>query len=704
MEIALALGAVAGFILAVVPVGAAARGVVASMLAGGLHRGTASGNRPLDIDSTLDTDTPTSTPTTAPCTDYAISTGTAVLVPATTLVGGSQCDECTRNIALPFPVQFYGQSYTSAQVGDNGTLGFSANSNGFFNTCLPNAGFNNAVLPHWDDLDMRTTLTTTFAPGIYTSTTGTQPNRRVNIEWRACIYTNGTCDQGRANFEISFFENAPTITMVYGATANNGFSATSGLQQSTGTRFTQFSCNTPALTNGLRVDYNPVICGTPTATRTPTRTGTPTLSPTSTRTPTPAPTCGAGADYSVFTQEGAPLDPGTNDTGNHCDDCASTINLPFTYYFYGVPFNTLNVTSNGNAQFLSSSTAFNNSCLPDPSLEYAILPYWDDLRTDGMNAGIFTDVSGPSGSRVLNIEWRSCIRASSLPCTGVDTNFELRLYENQDRFDVIYGPMLENGGGATVGVQRATGVSYTQYSCDTASLSDGLQLIFRPLLCGEATSTPTATPTGTPQAGTIVGHVTWQGIPQNNSRSALPITLTLKLGTTEVNYPAQTTDASGFFTANVGGLTPGTYGWRVQSPDGPSGGNTGPGFLANCGALPIGLQIEDYKLKITEEQSSIFNFQPSIQFEGGLMKGGDANNDNLITAQDFNILKSEFGLGGVRRSDFDNSGVVNAQDFNILKGNFGQSGCAAILSRVDMGGSLEAPLGGLLPPARGKEN
>ena len=76
----------------------------------------------------------------------------------------------------------------------------------------------------------------------------------------------------------------------------------------------------------------------------------------------------------------------------------------------------------------------------------------------------------------------------------------------------------------------------------------------------------------------LVGHVTWQGPPaQPNSLQQLPITLTLRLGTTEVNYPAQTTDAGGFFTVSVDSLS-GTYNWQeaYQHPDGLN--NNGPTF------------------------------------------------------------------------------------------------------------------------------
>src|SRR5438445_387236 len=58
----------------------------------------------------------------------------------------------------------------------------------------------------------------------------------------------------------------------------------------------------------------------------------------------------------------------------------------------------------------------------------------------------------------------------------------------------------------------------------------------------------------------LVGHVTWQSRgAQPDARQQFPISLTLKLGTTEINYPVQTTDASGFFTVSVGGLANGTY-------------------------------------------------------------------------------------------------------------------------------------------------
>jgi hypothetical protein len=177
-----------------------------------------------------------------------------------------------------------------------------------------------------------------------------------------------------------------------------------------------------------------------------------------------------------------------------------------------------------------------------------------------------------------------------------------------------------------------------------------------PTYTAVATSTPTATPA---TASVLVGHVTWQGPSQPDPRQVQPLTLTLKLGATELDYPAQNTDAAGFFTVTVASLPNGTYNWRVKGPNGTPNTNTLPGFLANCGAVTLtGAQV--------------------TQAEMGLMRAADANNDNIISAQDFTILKSLFGQAGHSRADFNNDSVTNSQDFGLLKSNFNNAGCAVL--------------------------
>jgi hypothetical protein len=116
--------------------------------------------------------------------------------------------------------------------------------------------------------------------------------------------------------------------------------------------------------------------------------------------------------------------------------------------------------------------------LPASSIDYAIAAQWTDLRTDGTSGagtnGIFTSVSGSAPHRIFNIEWRTRYYNSG---SGT-ANFEVRLYEGQRRFDIIYGTISQNNQ-AGIGVQGNFGSTFTQYSCDSEPESFGLQLTFR---------------------------------------------------------------------------------------------------------------------------------------------------------------------------------------------------------------------------------
>src|SRR5439155_9081841 len=116
----------------------------------------------------------------------------------------------------------------------------------------------------------------------------------------------------------------------------------------------------------------------------------------------------------------------------------------------------------------------------------------------------YTSVSGSAPNRIFNIEWRATYAGA-----GGSANFEARLYEGQNRFDLVYGAVDQGGSGATVGVQRDPISLYTQFECNTPnSLQPGLQLAFTQPVCGTpaptntptSSNTPTVTPTATPTA------------------------------------------------------------------------------------------------------------------------------------------------------------------------------------------------------------
>jgi hypothetical protein len=67
----------------------------------------------------------------------------------------------------------------------------------------------------------------------------------------------------------------------------------------------------------------------------------------------------------------------------------------------------------------------------------------------------------------------------------------------------------------------------------------------------------------------------------------------------------------------------------------------------------------------------------------GLQRAGDCNNDNVVNAVDFTILKGTFGKsvgqpGYDDRADFNGDQVVNASDFSLQRANFGIAGAPPI--------------------------
>src|SRR6188508_787892 len=205
--------------------------------------------------------------------------------------------------------------------------------------------------------------------------------------------------------------------------------------------------------------------------------------PTSTATP-------CIGEYVIFPIEDSCV-PGETDIGNHGDDTVTTIALPFPYTFYDQTFTSINLGANGNAQFTTTDMTFTNQCLPWTAHNYTIFPYWDDLYLVNSGFGIFTSVSGTAPNRIFNIEWR----AQYFPGSGT-ANFELRLYEGQSRFDIMYGTATNGSTSSTAGVQRDTAPNFTQYFCNGAGgAATGAQsYTLQP--CGS----PTPTPTGSPSA------------------------------------------------------------------------------------------------------------------------------------------------------------------------------------------------------------
>ena len=101
---------------------------------------------------------------------------------------------------LPFQFYLYGRPFTLAAVGANGTVQFLS-SQWTYLDCLPTGLYNYAILAYEDYITFDAAHT---SGGMFTSISGTAPNRIFNIEWRrACPYSDygGYCE-GFADFEV----------------------------------------------------------------------------------------------------------------------------------------------------------------------------------------------------------------------------------------------------------------------------------------------------------------------------------------------------------------------------------------------------------------------------------------------------------------------------------------------------------------------
>jgi len=67
---------------------------------------------------------------------YTLTLGPGIFVPGDTDVG-NHCDNCSTEIALPFPVTLYDQTFTIAAAGSNGHLTFGVPYDGSGITCWP---------------------------------------------------------------------------------------------------------------------------------------------------------------------------------------------------------------------------------------------------------------------------------------------------------------------------------------------------------------------------------------------------------------------------------------------------------------------------------------------------------------------------------------------------------------------------------------
>ena len=162
-----------------------------------------------------------------------------------TLVAGLSSDDAEANVPLPFSFPYYGGSYSTVRVADNGALVFTTTATTsitYSNACLPTSAANNTpdIAVYWDDLVSSNKVYS------YDDVAG----GRFIISWEEAAHYSGG---GAVSFQVHLYPSGRIehhySDVHFGATAyDNGASATIGIQDRTGGTFSsgnvlQASCN-----------------------------------------------------------------------------------------------------------------------------------------------------------------------------------------------------------------------------------------------------------------------------------------------------------------------------------------------------------------------------------------------------------------------------------------------------------------------------
>jgi hypothetical protein len=209
-----------------------------------------------------------------PC-QYTITSGADTIVPGTTDTG-NHCVWCETLIPLPFPFTLYDQTFEAVNVTSSGRLDFVCNNEpaNYTETCLPappnNCVYDYTIFALWAEWSTSTNQpgcsTWPNGCGIFTSISGSAPNRIFNIDWHVTYREGGQ----PGNFEVRLYENDPNkrFDVIYGAVGGvtNTYDS-AGLQGPFGF-FTQDFCWTSPPQNVSHTYAISLPCTTPTPTPT----------------------------------------------------------------------------------------------------------------------------------------------------------------------------------------------------------------------------------------------------------------------------------------------------------------------------------------------------------------------------------------------------------------------------------------------------
>ncbi len=165
------------------------------------------------------------------------------------------------------------------------------------------------------------------------------------------------------------------------------------------------------------------------------------------------------------------------------DDSSIQVSLGFDFPFYGIDYNSVNISSNGFMSFTSSSTSFSNTAIPGTSAPNALIATcWDDLDPPEGNGAIFYKTETSGSQKRFIVTFSEVQGYHSTPDPNDIFTFQTVLWQNgtilmQYRF-VGSATGDANGGSATIGIENQAGTVGCQFSYNTPSLQPDFAIQF----------------------------------------------------------------------------------------------------------------------------------------------------------------------------------------------------------------------------------
>ena len=183
------------------------------------------------------------------------------------------------------------------------------------------------------------------------------------------------------------------------------------------------------------------------------------------------------------TLEAAPVVPGF-EAGS--DDGLYELPLPFTFLYYGIPYTSISISTNGYATFgapVANIDSYTNDCPLDATTPDALIAvFWDDLFASSATAPLGTIRYTTAPGRV-DIEWRDLDAyyhagaGQNSFSQGIRVTHTLVLHDT-GVIEMHYGPRTGSSTNKDCGVDRHRGCSAT------IGLRAPSSSVIQPVQCG----------------------------------------------------------------------------------------------------------------------------------------------------------------------------------------------------------------------------